>query len=175
MVRMNFIFIFISTSELNLLRKKLVEQKIKNPWPYQLFWCWLSLNSSGQATDVVTFDFKDTNIHCIVCGSTDYQMIFFLVHSLASNDQSLWWYNIWMDCGYTLGIDRHKRQGDITLSFEFICYKMVNCFRVPLAMSWLFTSVLVTLLQQWHCALSRTMAPKELIDLFLWKNVMSSV
>ena len=35
MVRMNFIFIFISSSDTNLLRKKSVKQKIKRRWPYQ--------------------------------------------------------------------------------------------------------------------------------------------
>ena len=34
MVRMNFIFIFISSSDTNLLRKKSVKQKIKKLWPY---------------------------------------------------------------------------------------------------------------------------------------------
>ena len=33
MVRMNFIFIFISSSDTNLLRKKSVKQEIKKPWP----------------------------------------------------------------------------------------------------------------------------------------------
>ena len=34
MVRMNFIFIFISSSDTNLLQKKSVKQKIKKQWPY---------------------------------------------------------------------------------------------------------------------------------------------
>ena len=34
MVRMNFIFIFISSSDTNLFRKKSVKQKIKKRWPY---------------------------------------------------------------------------------------------------------------------------------------------
>ena len=34
MVRMNFIFIFISSSDPNLLRKKTVKQKIKKQWPH---------------------------------------------------------------------------------------------------------------------------------------------
>ena len=33
MVRMNFIFIFIPSSDTSLLRKKSVKQKIKKPWP----------------------------------------------------------------------------------------------------------------------------------------------
>ena len=33
MVRMNFIFIFISSSDPNLLQKKSVKQKIKKRWP----------------------------------------------------------------------------------------------------------------------------------------------
>ena len=33
MVRMNFIFIFISSSDPNLLGKKSVKQKIKKQWP----------------------------------------------------------------------------------------------------------------------------------------------
>ena len=33
MVRMNFIFIFISSSDTNLLRKKSVKHKIKKRWP----------------------------------------------------------------------------------------------------------------------------------------------
>ena len=34
MVRMNFIFSFISSSNLNLLPKKLVKRNIKKRWPY---------------------------------------------------------------------------------------------------------------------------------------------
>ena len=30
-----------------------------------------------------------------------------------------------MECGHTLGIDRHKRQADRTLLFEYICSYMV--------------------------------------------------
>ena len=36
-----------------------------------------------QATDVVTFDFKGTVVRCVVCGTIDYQMNFFLVHSVS--------------------------------------------------------------------------------------------
>ena len=36
-----------------------------------------------QATDVVTFDFKGTGIRCVVCGTIDYQMNFFLVHNVS--------------------------------------------------------------------------------------------
>ena len=32
-----------------------------------------------QAIDVVTFQFKGTGVHCVVCGSTDYRMNFFFV------------------------------------------------------------------------------------------------
>ena len=35
-----------------------------------------------QATDV-TFDFKGTGVRCVVCGTIDYQMNFFLVHNVA--------------------------------------------------------------------------------------------
>ena len=36
MVRMNFIFIFMSSSDTNLLQKKSVKQKIKKQWPYKI-------------------------------------------------------------------------------------------------------------------------------------------
>ena len=36
-----------------------------------------------QATDVVTFDFKGTGVRCVVCGTIDYQMNFFLVHNVS--------------------------------------------------------------------------------------------
>ena len=37
-----------------------------------------------QTTDVVTFDFKGTGVRCFVCSTIDYQMNFFLVHTLLS-------------------------------------------------------------------------------------------
>ena len=39
-------------------------------------------------TDVVTFDFKGTGVRCGVCGTIDYQMIFFWCITLLS-DQHL--------------------------------------------------------------------------------------
>ena len=36
-----------------------------------------------QATDTVTFDFKDTGVRCVICGTIDYQMNFFLLHNFA--------------------------------------------------------------------------------------------
>ena len=36
-----------------------------------------------QATDVVTFDFKGTGVHCVVCVTIGYQINFFLVHNVS--------------------------------------------------------------------------------------------
>ena len=36
-----------------------------------------------QTTDVVTFDFKGTGVHCVVYNTIDYQMNFFWVHNVA--------------------------------------------------------------------------------------------
>ena len=36
-----------------------------------------------QATDVVTFDFKGTGVRCVVCGTIDYQMNFFLMQNVS--------------------------------------------------------------------------------------------
>ena len=35
-----------------------------------------------QATDVVTFGFKGNGVCCVVCGTIDYQINFFLVHNV---------------------------------------------------------------------------------------------
>ena len=35
------------------------------------------------APDVVTFDFKGTDVRCAVCGTIDHQMNFFLVRNVA--------------------------------------------------------------------------------------------
>ena len=37
-----------------------------------------------QATDIVTFDFEGTGVRCVVCGTIDYKMNFFLVHNVAN-------------------------------------------------------------------------------------------
>ena len=67
-----------------------------------------------QATDVVTFDFKGTGVRCVVCGTIDYQMNFFLVHNVSKCSRFLM-IIVGMACGHTYGIDRHKRQADRTL------------------------------------------------------------
>ena len=36
-----------------------------------------------QATEAVTFDFKGTGVVCFVCGTSEYQMNFFLLHNVA--------------------------------------------------------------------------------------------
>ena len=72
-----------------------------------------------QATDVVTFDFKGTGVRCVVCGTIDYQMNFFLVHNVSKCSRFLM-IIVGMACGHTYGIDRHKRQADRTLLFEYI-------------------------------------------------------
>ena len=40
-----------------------------------------------QATDVVTFAFKDTGIRCVVCGTIEYQMNFSSVHNVAKGSR----------------------------------------------------------------------------------------
>ena len=72
-----------------------------------------------QATDVVTFDFKGTVVRCVVCGTIDYQMNFFLVHSVSKCSRFLM-IIVGMKCRHTCGIDRYKRQADRTLLFEYI-------------------------------------------------------
>ena len=72
-----------------------------------------------QATDVVTFDFKGTGVRCVVCGTLDYQMNFFLVHNVSKCSMFLM-IIVGMACGHTYAIDRHKRQADRTLLFEYI-------------------------------------------------------
>ena len=70
-----------------------------------------------QATDVVTFDFESTGVRCVVCGTSDYEMNFFLMHTVA---KCSWFVMIVrVECGHTCGIDRHKRQADRTLLFEY--------------------------------------------------------
>ena len=49
---------------------------------------YICIMTKKQASDVVTFDFKGTGVLCVVCGANGYQMNFFLVHYLLS-DQSL--------------------------------------------------------------------------------------
>ena len=41
------------------------------------------ITTDAQAIDVVTFGFEGTDFRCVVCGSTDYQMSFFLVNVVA--------------------------------------------------------------------------------------------
>ena len=72
-----------------------------------------------QATDVVTFDVKGTGVRCVVCGTIDYQMNFFLVHNVSKCSRFLMIIVV-MECRHTCEIDRHKRQADITLLFEYI-------------------------------------------------------
>ena len=72
-----------------------------------------------QATDVVTFDFKGTGVRCVVCGTIDYQMNFFLVHNVSKCSRFLM-IIVGMACWHTYVIDRHKRQADRTLLFEYI-------------------------------------------------------
>ena len=90
-------------------------------------WCFKVLERIGivtetQATDLVTFDIKGTGFRCVVCGTIDCQMNFFLflVHNVAKYSWSVL-ILVWMECGHTCGIDRHKRQADRTLLFEYIC------------------------------------------------------
>ena len=40
-----------------------------------------------QATDVVTFKFKGTGVHCVVFGTIAYQINFFLVHNFAKRSK----------------------------------------------------------------------------------------
>ena len=35
-----------------------------------------------QATDFVTFDFMGTGVHCVICGTIDYQTNFVFVHNV---------------------------------------------------------------------------------------------
>ena len=42
-----------------------------------------------QASDVVTFDFKGTCVHCVVYGTFEYQMNFFLLHYVAKCSRSV--------------------------------------------------------------------------------------
>ena len=72
-----------------------------------------------QPTHVVTFDFKGTGVRCVVCGTIDYQMYFFLVHNVSKCSRVLM-IIVGMECGHTYRIDRHKRQADRTLLFEYI-------------------------------------------------------
>ena len=50
-----------------------------------------------QATDVVTFDFKGTGVRCVVCGTIDYQMNFFLVHNVSKCSRLKWHAGIHME------------------------------------------------------------------------------
>ena len=42
-----------------------------------------------QASDVVTFDFKGTCVRCVVYGTFEYQMNFFLLHNVAKCSRSV--------------------------------------------------------------------------------------
>ena len=70
----------------------------------------------------MTFDFKGTGVRCVVCGTIDYQMNFFLVHNVSKYSRFLI-IIFRMECGHTCGIDKHKRQADRTLFFEYMILK----------------------------------------------------
>ena len=59
MVRMNFIFMFISSSDTNLLRKKSVKQKIKKRWPYLNILSIFKLNTVTYIKTLVNIE------HCL--------------------------------------------------------------------------------------------------------------
>ena len=42
-----------------------------------------------QASNVVTFDFKGTCVRCVVYGTFEYQMNFFLLHNVAKCSRSV--------------------------------------------------------------------------------------
>ena len=69
----------------------------------------------------MTFDFKGTGVRCVVCGTIDYQMKFFLVHNVSKSSMFLM-IIVGMECGHAYGIDRHKCQADRTLLFEYIIH-----------------------------------------------------
>ena len=61
----------------------------------------------------MTFDFEGTGVRCVVCGTSDYEMNFLLVHTVAKFTRFVM-IIVRVECGHTLGIDRHKRQADRT-------------------------------------------------------------
>ena len=78
-----------------------------------------------QASDVVTFYFKGTCVRCVVYGTFEYQINFFLLHNVAKCSRTVK-IIILIECGNICGIDRHKHQADRTLLFEYIfCLSLV--------------------------------------------------
>ena len=73
----------------------------------------------AQASDFVTFDFKGTCVSCVVYGTFEYQINFFLLHNVAKCSRTVI-IIILIEYGNICGIDRHKHQADRTLLFEYI-------------------------------------------------------